>query len=112
MKQSAYIQILHYLRVQNKPVHPKELSTTLDKSRVTIQSSLKRLMKNGWVQKIGASPKTAYQALELSLVPHETQQKDKKALSVIESSQKMGLLEQFIYNSNRVRFTTDNKLSQ
>jgi len=105
METSAYIQILQHLRSKNKPVHPHDLSLALGKSRVTIQSSLKRLMKNGWVEKIGESPKTMYRSLELSLVPRETQTKDIPLLKKAESQSASGLLEQFIHNSHKIRYT-------
>lgn len=64
MKESAYKQILDYLKRANRPISPQELAIKLAKSRVTIQSSLKRLVENGWVQKQGSSPKAYYIAVD------------------------------------------------
>lgn len=69
MKQDAYTLIINYLRIQNKGISPKELSVVLKRSRVTIQSALKRLVQNGWVKKDGRSPKVYYSAVNLTLGP-------------------------------------------
>lgn len=69
MKNEAYSQVLNYLRLQNRGVSPHELSLTLQKSRVTVQSALKRLAKNGWVRKTGNPPKVYYSAVNLTLNP-------------------------------------------
>jgi biotin operon repressor len=62
--QSGYVATLQYLNKVQKPVSPHELALTLQKSRVTIQSALKRLVKNGWVIKEGTSPRATYRAVD------------------------------------------------
>lgn len=96
MEPNAYVLIMQYLRAQNNPVSPNELSISLSKSRVTIQSTLKRLIENGWVEKIGDSPKTTYRPRELSLVPHETQAKEAALFEKQYKKAGNGLLEEFI----------------
>jgi len=102
MQESAYYVVLQYLKNQNRWVTPNELSSVVQKSRVTIQSTLKRLLKNGWVIKEGESPKTVYKAQELSIVPRETIQSEGNRQEKIEKSLSFGLLEQFVRKSNRV----------
>lgn len=96
MEPNAYILIMQYLRAQDRGVSPNELSETLGRSRVTIQATLKRLIENGWVEKIGESPKTTYKARELSLVPHETQEREGSLFEKQYKKPKNGLLEEFI----------------
>ena len=112
MQESAYYLVLQYLKKQNGWVTPNELSTTLNKSRVTIQSTLKRLLKNGWIIKEGESPKTFYKAQELSIVPRETIEKEGNKLEKVEKSLSFGLLEDFVRKSNSVaRVTPQFKIS-
>lgn len=101
MELNSYTLILHYLRDQKRGISPTELSTVLGRSRVTIQSSLKRLVKNGWITKEGESPKTFYTANELSIVPRETLEKEQKVLIKPVKPVPNGLLEQFIFRSNK-----------
>ncbi len=63
-EQVAYVAVLQYLTRIKRPASPHELALILGKSRVTIQSVLKRLMQNGWVIKEGTSPKATYRAVD------------------------------------------------
>ena len=62
--QVAYVATLQYLHKAGRPVSPHELALALGKSRVTVQSVLKRLMQNGWAIKEGKSPKVTYRAVD------------------------------------------------
>ena len=106
MQESAYYLVLQYLKKQNGWVTPHELSTALNKSRVTIQSTLKRLLKNGWIIKEGESPKTFYKAQELSIVPRETIEREGGKLEKAEKTLSFGLLEDFVRKSNSVSYVT------
>ena len=106
MQESAYYLVLQYLKKQNNWVTPNELSSTLNKSRVTIQLTLKRLLKNGWIIKEGESPKTFYKAQELSIVPRETIEREGNRIKKVEKTLSFGLLEDFIRKSNSVSYVT------
>lgn len=122
MQESAYYLVLQYLKEQKRGITPAELSTVLKRSRVTIQSSLKRLMKNGWVTKEGESPRTWYIAKEVTAVPRlssgaiaesgETIEREGNKLEEVEKSLSFGLLEDFVRKSNSVaRVTPQFKIS-
>lgn len=96
MEPNSYVLIMQYIRGQNNPVSPHELATTLGKSRVTIQSTLKKLIRNGWIEKIGESPKTTYKTVDISLVPHETREREEKIFETKYLPEKSGILETFI----------------
>ena len=64
MKSETYNKILKYIRETEKPVSPHELSVIFGRSRVTIHSVLRRLIKNGWLSKEGTSPKVYYKAVD------------------------------------------------
>lgn len=98
MEKAAYYEISTYLKEVDRAVSPHELSVILGKSRVTIQSSLKRLLKNGWVIKEGSSPRTFYRAVDLTIGTRETtlvaEHTPKEAL-------RTGMLELFVYRCNK-----------
>jgi len=52
--------IIDYIKQVDRPVTPNELFEKLKKSRVTIQANLKILLKEGFMQKQGASPRVFY----------------------------------------------------
>lgn len=102
MEKAAYYEIATYLTQAGRSVSPHELSVILGKSRVTIQSSLKRLLKNGWVQKEGSSPHTFYRGVEIQPMP-KIAQKGEVTLDDIRGICKIGLIEDFVLKSNKIR---------
>lgn len=91
---------MNYLNLQKRPVSPHELRLITKKSRVSIQSALKKLQKNGWLIKIGTSPKVFYEMIDPNKLILPTQEVTHE--TTIEKSKKGGLLEKFIYDSNKL----------
>ncbi|HEY0980384.1 MAG TPA: hypothetical protein VGE18_03195 [Candidatus Paceibacterota bacterium] len=102
MEKAAYYEIATYLKHADRAVSPHELSVILGKSRVTIQSSLKRLLKNGWVAKEGSSPYTFYRGVEINPMP-KSEQKGEVTIEDIRGICKIGLIEDFVLKSNKIR---------
>lgn len=116
MEKAAYYDIATYLKEVDRAISPHELSVVLGKSRVTIQSSLKRLLKNGWVAKEGSSPKVFYRAVDL-IVSNQNIAKREVSLSALlpreqagetlvgENTPNTDLLETFVQKSNQIRYS-------
>lgn len=100
MKDTTYYQIMNYLNLQKRPVSPHELRMITKKSRVSVQSALKKLQKNGWLIKIGTSPKVFYKMIDPNKIISSTQEVTHE--TTIEKVENRGLLEKFIYDSNSV----------
>ncbi|MFZ4500092.1 MAG: hypothetical protein ACOYMZ_01180 [Minisyncoccia bacterium] len=102
MEKAAYYEIATYLKYADRAVSPHELSVILGKSRVTIQASLKRLLKNGWVVKEGSSPHTFYRGVEIHPMP-KTGQEGEITIEDIRGVCKIGLIEDFVLRTNKIR---------
>lgn len=102
MEKAAYYEIATYLKQADRAVSPHELSVILGKSRVTIQASLKRLLKNGWVVKEGSSPYTLYRGVEIEPMP-KTVQKGEVTIEELRDICKIGLIEDFVLKSHKIR---------
>ncbi len=102
MEKAAYYEIATYLKQADRVVSPHELSVILGKSRVTIQASLKRLLKNGWVVKEGSSPHTLYRGVEIEPMP-KTVQKGEVTIEELRDICKIGLIEDFVLKSHKIR---------
>ena len=102
MEKAAYYEIAAYLNQVDRAVSPHELSVILGKSRVTIQTSLKRLLKNGWVVKEGSSPHTLYRGVEIEPMP-KNGQKGEIPIEELRGICKIGLIEDFVLRTNKIR---------
>jgi predicted nucleotidyltransferase len=60
MEENTYLQVFHYIENSSQPVSPHELSRETQKSRVSVHTALKRLIKNGDIEKHGVSPRVTY----------------------------------------------------
>ncbi len=61
--------VFHYIQGSETPVSPHELSRVTGKSRVSIHTALKKLLLNGDIEKIGASPRVTYAIKGFTPVP-------------------------------------------
>lgn len=92
---------MNYINTQKRAVSPNELKIITKKSRVSVQSALKKLQKNGWLIKKGSSPKVFYEVIDQSKILNKTDE-TLPEVKIEEVINKNGLLEDFILKSNKI----------
>jgi predicted nucleotidyltransferase len=60
MQENTYKSVFHYIQQSEEPVSPHQLAAVTGKSRVSVHTALKKLLKNGDIEKIGLSPRVTY----------------------------------------------------
>lgn len=69
MEGNTYRLVFHYIQQSETPVSPHELSQVTARSRVSVHVALKRLLKNGDIEKIGLPPRVTYAIKGFTPIP-------------------------------------------